>query len=400
MSRGSVIVAGYLVRGPLAGYAWQNLHYLLGLRALGFEPYFYEDNADFGLCYDPRSNQMVSSCAYGCGFTDQVLARFGLGGRWFFRDVVTGESHGMAAREWARVEREAILGIDLGGANRFPPDGWGERPTIYVDLDPGVTQLTLAQGTFRRASNLEHYTVLATLGESIGTPFSPVPCGAFRWHPTRPPVLVELWRDMQPGEQMESDHRSAAGLAFTTIGHWNSEGRDIVVDSETYYWRKRLEFMRVLDLPRRTGQRFHIAMDVGSDPSDTAGLAAHGWTWQNPLAVSCDLERYRGFIVSSLGEFTVAKDLVIRWRTGWFSDRSVCYLAAGRPVVTQETGFSRHLPTGRGLLAFTTLDEAVAAVETVVGNYRQHARAARDIAAEYFDARRVLRGLLAAAGVD
>jgi hypothetical protein len=388
----------YLVRGPLAGYAWQNLHYLLGLRALGYEPYFCEDNSDFGLCYDPRTGQMVPSCAYGCAFAEQVLARFGLGGRWFFRDAVTGESHGMPAEEWARVERGAVLGIDLGGVNQFSLERWTGRPTIYVDLDPGVTQLALAQGTFRQRPNLERYTVLATLGESIGTPASPLPCGAFRWRPTRPPVVVELWGEGRP--EVRPPDEPTGTPAFTTIGHWNSEGRDVVVDGATYYWRKRLEFMRVLDLPRRTGQRFHLAMDVGSVAGDVAPLQAHGWTWQSPLEVSCDIERYRDFILSSLGEFSVAKDLIIRWHTGWFSDRSVCYLAAGRPVIMQETGFSRHVPTGRGLFAFKTVDEAVAAVQAIIGDYERHARAAREIASEYFDARKVLARLLAAAGVD
>jgi hypothetical protein len=396
MSRPAVIVAGYLVRGPLAGYAWQALHYLLGLRALGYEPYFYEDNGDYGLCYDPSQNQMVPSPAYGCAFTERALARVGLGGRWAFRDFTTGETHGMAAGAWQRVVRDAAFGLDLGGVNRgFPFEEWTDRPSIYVDLDPGVTQLTMAQGTPPRR-DLARYTALATLGESIGTTLSPVPCGDLRWHATRPPVVLELWEQCGAADDT---HARAAADAFTTIGHWDSGGSDLVIEGEAYSWRKRLEFMRVLDLPRRTGQRFHLAMDVASVPGDADTMAAHGWTWTSPLEVSMDLDRYRAFVGASRGEFSVAKDLVIRWRTGWFSDRSACYLAAGRPVVMQETGFSRHLPTGEGLLAFTNLEEAVVAIEAVVGDYPRHARAARDLAAAYFAAPGVLQRLLAAAGL-
>ena len=164
---------------------------------------------------------------------------------------------------------------------------------------------------------------------------------------------------------------------------------------EVYSWSKRVEWMKFLDLPARTGARFCVAMDVDKLPADVALLRQHGWEIADPLAVSRDALVYRDFIRRSRGEFTVAKDVNVRLASGWFSDRAACYLAAGRPVITQDTGFGRFLPTGEGLFAFRTQEDAVAAFATLAADYESHARSARRIAEEYFDARRVLRDMLA-----
>src|SRR5204862_5225309 len=173
------------------------------------------------------------------------------------------------------------------------------------------------------------------------------------------------------------------------VGSWHQTEKDIAWRGETYYWSKDREFMKVLDLPRRTMARFELALAI--DDGEAVGrLRAAGWRVKDGLALSNDIHAYRGFVTGSRAEFTVAKDQNVRLRSGWFSDRSACYLAAGRPVVTQDTGFGRVLPTGVGLFAFNTPDEIVASFEAIAADYDKHSRAARQIAEAYFRAEIVL----------
>jgi hypothetical protein len=185
---------------------------------------------------------------------------------------------------------------------------------------------------------------------------------------------------------------------FTSIASWENKGKDITYGGATYQWSKHVNFLRFLDLPRHAPQRFELAMDP-ADPAVAARLESAGWHLVDPQAVSGDLDTYRDFITGSRGEFTVAKDIYVRPRSGWFSDRSVCYLAAGRPVVTQDTGFGKFVPTGHGLFAYASMEEAVDALARIDADYPAHAAAARRTAAEYFDARHVLGRLLADAGL-
>jgi hypothetical protein len=197
---------------------------------------------------------------------------------------------------------------------------------------------------------------------------------------------VDLWGDGAPG----------GGDTYTTITTWRNTTKDVVYRGRRYHWRKDREFRRFIDLPARSAARFELA--TGTERGVRSLLRARGWRHRPALGVSTDLDAYRGYIVDSRGEFTVARDQYVRPRTGWFSDRSACYLAAGRPVITQETGFSKVLPTGKGLFAFTTMNDILAAVDAIESDHAGHCRAAREIAAEYFAAERVLDSLLARAG--
>jgi len=189
------------------------------------------------------------------------------------------------------------------------------------------------------------------------------------------------------------------GRAYTTVGRWNEGKRDLSYLGETYRWRKRTEWLRCLDLPARTGQRFEVAMDVESVPGDVPVLAAHGWAVADPRAVSADPFHYRDYLRSSRGEFTVAKDMNIRLRSGWFSDRDACYLASGRPAIEQDTGFGDVLPLGPGLHAFRTVDEAVEAVRAIEADYPRASAHAASVARECFAADGVVGGLLRLAGL-
>lgn len=379
-----VVLAGYLVRCPLGGYAWQILHYLTGLRALGFDPYFYEDTAYYPDCFDPGSGAMHVAPDAGIRFAADFFDRFGFGERWVFWDAARDRYHGLDKASAAALLQDASLVITLAPVNRLPRGGPRQRK-LFIDIDPSFTQIRVAEGDAELCALLAEHDLHFTIGENIGTPGCRIPTDRFVWRPTRQPVALDLWPPL---------HDDAAA-PFTTIGRWDEQRRDIQFGGETYSWRKRVEWLKFLELPARTGARFRLAMDVDKSPEDRALLQRHGWEIVDPIAVSRDAWTYRDFIRSSKGEFTVAKDLNVRLASGWFSDRAACYLAAGRPVVTQDTGFGRIMPTGVGLFGVLNLDDAVAAFSAISADYGAHAAAARQIAAQYFDAASVISELLA-----
>jgi hypothetical protein len=382
-----IVVAGYVVRNPLGGYAWQAAHYLLGLRALGHDVWFYEDTGHFALAYDPTTNGYGPVYDYGVRAAGAFFERVGLGDRWAFVDVAAGAGHGPAAGRVDALLREADLLVNVAGINRIPPERRAGRPAVYVDIDPAYTQIRAAAGDAVLRAVLDEHQTHFTFGENIGTPRSPVPDAGYTWHPTRPPVALEWWRDAGP-----------PGPAYTTVGKWDVTDRDLTFQGETFRWRKRNEWFRCLDLPSRTGASFEAAMDVGSVPGDLPVLAAHGWRIVDPIAVSADPWRYRDYLRGSRGEFTVAKDVNVRLRSGWFSDRAACYLAAGRPCVEQDTGFGDVVPLGPGLHAFRTVEEAAAAIAAIEADYARASAHAAEVGREAFAAERVLSRLLDVAG--
>ena len=389
MPAAPIVLTGYLVRCPLGGYAWQVLHYLVGLRALGFDAYFYEDTAYYGDCFDPVSGDMHVAPDAGIAFASAFFRQFGFGEHWAFWDAEADRHHGLDRERAAALLHDAEVLITLAPVNRLPrASGQRKRQRrIFIDIDPAFTQIRVAQGDQALIELLAEHDVHFTIGENIGTPGCTIPTDRFTWHATRQPIALDLWPPLS----------SDAGAAFTTIGRWDEGRRDISLGGAVYAWRKRTEWMRFLDLPARTGERFCVAMDVDKTPADGALLRQHGWEVVDPISVSRDPVTYRAFISQSKGEFTVAKELNVRLASGWFSDRGACYLAAGRPVITQDTGFGRVLPTGKGLFAVHTLDDAIAACTAIASDYDTHVRAARQIAQDYFAAPHVLHDLLSAA---
>jgi hypothetical protein len=219
-----------------------------------------------------------------------------------------------------------------------------------------------------------------------------VPRVPFAYLPTRQPVVLDWWKS--PGEPAR---RSGARLVFTTVGNWRQTDRNVEWQGRTLGWSKDERFALVLGLPDRSRHRFELALS-GVDASALVRLAAHGWHVLDAVALTKDVVSYRDYVRASSAEFTVAKEQNVRLRSGWFSDRSACYLAAGRPVVTEDTAFGAVLPTGRGLFAFRTLDEAAAAVDAIASDYGSHSRAAVEIAAAHFRAETVVADLLRRAG--
>ena len=384
-----IIFAGYLVRYPLGGYAWQMAHYLLGFRALGHDIWFYEDtgalNCDFA--YNPLTNEFSPTYQYGITATANFLSKIGFEDRWVFFDLARGLKHGPGANRLETLLRESDLLVSFGPVNRIPVELFRGRSSIFIDSDPIYLQLKLAKGDKALAAIVGAHTLHFSFGENIGKATSGLPTSGYTWHPTRQPVAIELW-----------ENAGVPRYAYTTVGTWDSRGRDVEYQGETFTWRKRTEWFRFLDLPSKTATTFEVAMDVERVPGDSEILTDNGWHVLDPRSISADPWCYRDYLRSSRGEFTVAKDMNVRLRSGWFSDRAACYLAAGRPAVEQDTGFGEVLPLGPGLHAFNTLAEAAEAVRMIERDYDRASAHASEVAREYFAADQVLGSLLSVIG--
>jgi hypothetical protein len=380
--RKTVLVLHLAGQIPIAGIAWQALHYVLGLRRLGFDVWYIEDSG--ANPYDPRAQSVVNDCRYNVEFVKTMMERFDLGDRWAYWDAVSDTVHGISKERLLALYREAAALYNLCGATRLREEHMHCPIRVFVDTDPVFEHAKVAAGDEDSLEYLGSHTHLFTYGENLGNADCPVPMVRFDWKKTRPPVLVDLW----------DAGCVAAGPFFTSVATWENRGKDIKVGDDTYRWSKHVNFLRFLDLPRQVMQPFRLAMTPPT-PEIATRVREGGWDIVDPIPLSADMQSYRDFIVTSRGEFTVAKDIYVRPKSGWFSDRSVCYLAAGRPVITQETGFSKFIETGRGLFPFSSLDDIRDAVGAINGNYAKHSIGAIEVAYEFFDADAVLRRLVA-----
>jgi hypothetical protein len=327
------------------------------------------------------------SYEYGISATANFFHKIGFGDHWVFFDVDRGFKYGPGATRMDTLLHESDLLVSFGPVNRIPVELFRGRAAIFIDPDPIYLQLKLARGDQSLAAILDAHTRHFSFGENIGKPGSTLPTAGYTWHPTRQPVAMDIW-----------ENAGSAGLAYTTVGRWDSKERDVQYQGETFTWRKRTEWCRFLDLPERTGKTFELAMDVQSVPGDLELLTAQGWQVIDPIQISIDPWRYRDYLRGSRGEFTVAKDMNVRLRSGWFSDRAACYLAAGRPVITQDTGFGEVLPLGPGLHAFNTVADATEAVHMIERDYDRASAHASEVAREYLATDRVLSSLLSFMG--
>ena len=386
-SRKKILVLHLAGQYPLAGVLWQALHYLVGFRELGHDVYYAEESG--APPYDPRVKSIVLDPTYNVTCLQQTLERFGFAERWVYWDQSDDRHYGLSRDQLRVLHETADVTINLCGATPPPVAAKRRGVWLYIETDPVFEQIRAAQGHPQTIEFLSRHDACFTYAENLGASDCPIPLAGINWQKTRPPVVLSLWKE----------RADAACRHFTTVATWHNKGKDIAFQGQTYYWSKHVNFLKFVDLPRHTPQSLELAVETDDEPV-RAELAARGWRLADAAERSATVEGYREYIYSSRGEFTVAKDIYVRPRTGWFSDRSVCYLAAGKPVVTQETGFSRFIPTGGGLFAFSTLDEAASALATINADYVRHAHAAREIAAEYFAADTVLRKLLHDAGVE
>jgi hypothetical protein len=379
---GKLVVMHLAARYPLAGVMWQLLHHLIAFRQLGLDVYYIEDNGGVWV-YDPCANTTTADPSRNVQLLADALDTYGFKERWaFFFDYPRRQHYGMESRQALELLSEADAVVNLCGAMRPREELVHTRCLIYLETDPGDNAV---HGSDFMIAHKLHFTY----GYNMNAPDCLLPTGSIHWHRTRPPVLLDQWH---PGTA------HAEPTIFTTVGTWQNKGHDVQIGGETYYWSKHLNFRKLLEVPRRTGQPMELATDLNSG-ADFDRAVAGGFKIIPAVPMSLNLDSYRQYISSSRAEFSAAKDLYVRTRSGWFSDRSACYLAAGRPVITQRTGFEKFIPTGAGLLGFDDADEAVEAVRAVNADYAQHARAARAIACEYFDALKLLDEIAETAGL-
>jgi hypothetical protein len=390
-TKGKIIVFGILFWYPLAGVTYQFLHYLIGLRRLGYDPYYVEDSGRW--IYDPRINDLSGDATGNIEAVAPILDAHGFRDRWAFRgNYPDGQCYGMTESQILQLYRDADAFLNVTGAQEIREEHLVCPRRVYVESDPFASQVKVAKGDEATTTALAAHDTLFSFGENLGAPDCDVPIERFHWLPTRQPVVLDLWDlwDLR-------DSPYGRGEAYTTITTWHNKGKNITYRDDTYYWTKDREFEKFLDLPRRRKAPFELA--AGVDEEVKRLLREHGWRQTHSVEISKDIDRYRGYIQSSRGEFTVARDQYVRPSTGWFSDRSACYLAAGRPVITQETGFSKFLPAGKGLFGFRTMEDILAAVDAIESDYEGNCRAAREIAAEYFAAEKVVGSLMERAGL-
>ena len=387
--KGKVIVFGILFWYPLAGVTYQFLHYLIGLRRLGYDPYYIEDSGRW--VYDPRINDITGDAQGNIDAVAPILEANGFAGRWAFRgNYPDGKCYGMSEESILQLYREADAFLNVTGAQEIREEHLACRRRIYVESDPFASQVRVAQGDRVTINTLAAHDTHFSFGENLGEPDCDVPLERFNWLPTRQPVVLDLWNNSYGSGDADSP-------AYNTITTWHNKGDGITYRGQTYYWTKDREFEKFLNLPRRRAVPFELATGVSEEVKQL--LRRHGWSQVHSVKISEDTNCYRDYIQHSRGEFTVARDQYVRPRTGWFSDRSACYLAAGRPVITQETGFSKFVPTGKGLFAFSTEDDVLAAIDEIERDYEGNCRAAREIAEEYFAAEKVIGSLLQRAGL-
>jgi hypothetical protein len=388
-SRLRVIVTGLIAQHPLmAGVTWDYLQFAVGLDRLGHDVYYFEDSGEWPYA---GKDQSALDCSANIAHLAGVMSRFDLGDRWAYRCPITSEWSGLREEVRKSVIQSADLLVNVSGTLERPEEYRRTGRLAYIDSDPVFTQIKLARGheAFRR--RVEAHDVLFSFGECLSDAW---PSPGYRWRRTRQPILLSEWRPEQRGRE-----------AFTTVMNWTSYA-PLEFQGRTY-GQKDLELRRFLDLPTRVRTpvlevalwQFRQSAMAGEESKDRTPtprevLARAGWQVVNPFEACYDIDSYRSYVETSKAEWSVAKNGYVQGKSGWFSCRSACYLAAGRPVVVQDTGFSTVLPTGEGILPFATVEQAIAAIRAVECDYSRHARAARRIAEEYFDSAKVLSRLI------
>lgn len=378
----TIVVGGYIIGYPLGGMTWHHLNYLLGLHELGHEVWFFEDSGEYALPYNPTTWTCEADSTYGRNYLEQTFRQYGLPLRYCYYSQFEDKHYGLSREELHDLLRRADLLLCVSGVTPIRPERPHPRRVAVVDTDPVFTQLRMGHDSeFIRY--YQQFDAVASFGRLIGTPDCPLPTHGIHWIPTNQPVALRHW------PVVPTDSRD-----FTTIGKWeHTADRHVEFNGRKYLSSKGVEWMKLIDLPRRVP--WNMVLGMLSVPGEVAAeFQTHGWTIQNPEDATRTCESFQRFIQSSAGEFTVAKEIYAGLPSGWFSDRGSAYLASGRPVVTQDSGFDRWLPTGEGLFSFKSADEAADALNQIAQDYPRHSRAARRIVEEHFDAWKVLTELI------
>ena len=379
MSAGLCVLAGVIGRFPVGGVTWCALHYIAGLQRLGWDVFYLEDTAECP--YDPIANGITTDPSYSVNYIRRELARVGLEDSFSYVDHRGLRWYGASRERVREVCEAADLLINLsGGVWRDRPEYDG-LPKILVDTDPGFTQQTIADagpGPYR--DFVASHDALFTFATNVNGSDCRLPATPLQWQPTVQPLALEFW----PVVPVADD------APVTTIMSWR-------IDSFAGMGKgKAGDVLRLIDLPGQSGRHLRLAV-AGRAPNDR--LARAGWDVRDAVAETIDPTAYRTFIQHSRAELGFAKAMYVETRSGWFSDRTQCYLGSGRPALVRDTGFSAAIPTGEGVLTFEDEAGVLAGLEEIDQNYERHARAARELAAESFDAETVVADLLERASI-
>jgi hypothetical protein len=376
-----IIVTGLIGQYPLGGVTWDYFQYVLGLHQLGHDVYYIEDTGVWP--YAPSEDGTVKDCKYNTDYLKDLFERFGMGDRWAYCFAWKRQWFGLSDAKRREVIETADLLINVSGMLAKPAEYRGRGRMAYIDSDPTFTQVKLAKGYDYFRNVIDEHDITFSFGEAMASSCSKTPETGHDWIPTRQPMVMSEW-------PVGDEDRGV----FTTVMNWSAY-KPVVYEGRTF-GQKDVEFREFFDLPARVAPiEIEIAANAGKGHKLPKELLVHrGWRLVDPNLVCPDLDSYRDYITTSRGEWSVAKSGYVEGQSGWFSCRSTCYLAAGRPVIVQDTGFSEVLPVGKGLLPFRDLDGAVAALESVESNYDEHRDAARALAEDWFDSAKVLTQLV------
>lgn len=381
-----IAIAGSLAQKPRqAGHTWQFLQYLLGLKRLGWDVLFI-DRLEAEMCVDEEGQPAPVERSVNVRYFLEVMKDFGLDGS--FALIYNKDEHyiGLSRERLLEYVRDSALLLNVMGFLEDEAILSAVRRRVFLDTDPGFGQMWRDLGL---ADLFQGHDDFVTIAENIGRPECSIPTCGIDWLTWRQPVLMEHW---QPGE-------GGAGGSFTSIGSWRGPYGPIDYKGKTYGLRVH-EFRKFLELPRLSTEKFEVALDIHSaEERDLNSLVENGWSLADPKVVASDPWVYRDYVRNSKAEFMATKNIYVDTRSGWFSERSICYLASGRPVLAQDTGLHELYPIGEGLLTFTNIEEALAGVEEIAGNYEKHCKAARELASEFFDSDKVLNQLLGKLGL-
>lgn len=384
-----VIVLGYIIRMPIGGLVWHYFQYILGLARLGYEVYYIEDSCFFAendnsWFYDPTTSNQDSDVSkelptYGFKFITDIFIKAGLESKWAYYHADSSQWYGPCADRIVGICATADIVLNISGANplRLPLRRIPVR--IYIDTDPVFSQILHLTTSIKRDLVLQH-TAFFSFGENISSGQSTVPCDGIPWQSTRQPIVLDLWTNV-PG---------SINSCFTTVMAWDSYKYQEY--NGIRYGLKSDSFIPYINLPVQSNNKFEIAMfDPLAPPKK---LKKIGWVLQSGKEIIQTPWAYQSYIQQSKAEFSVAKQGYVISNSGWFSERSAAYLASFRPAIVQDTGFTKWMETGAGVIPFKNLEEAIAAIEEVNSNYTFHSQSARALVGEYFDSYKVLSQLI------
>jgi hypothetical protein len=367
---------------------WQVLHYLAAFRDLGFEVWYVEET--LARSYSARNFSPTRGFRENLAHIEKWMQWLGLENQWVYSPPTNPERYYGALNQSGlkKLYREADAAFNICGAQELNDNNRQVKCRVYVETDPVQKQVFLAEGQTKWINRFSAYDYLFSYAENIGNPGCQIPDSGFEWRTTRPPVYLQWWTDSAPPKNT---------ARITSIATWRHKGKNISWNGQVWRWSKHHGFLDYIDIPRQSSLPIELAVG-GIKPEEKANLQTNNWLLRDPKQLG-DPNIYREYISNSLAEFTVAKEQYVKPVSGWFSDRSVCYLAAGRPVITMETGFSKYIPSGEGLFGFSSKDEVWNAIEIIATDYPRQSKRALEIANEYFDAEKVVSRMMSEVGL-